>query len=325
MSAIPSRRVVRPFAIGVVVLLATALTIAGALWLGASKWFEEFTFYATYFDGSVQGLEKGSPVKFQGIPVGNVQEIGLAPDGRMIEIVLAVKADMKITDSMRVKAELSSIAGGKFMQLYYPESAVVMGMHPTLDFTSEYPIIKSSPSGLQELEIALEELVNNLKNINTQAISDETVTFLRSSSAFLNNRDIGLALEHLAKSSVTMERILSRADTAGILANASETSRNLLEASERINAMAASLERQVQGLDLNYKMADAFARYDSLMINTTKAVSTLSFRTESVMIGVAESMSELQAASRQLRKSLRAFSESPSQTLLSEPPPREDQ
>ena len=52
------------------------------MWLSANKFLKEQIYYVTYFDGSVEGLNVGSPVKYQGVPCGAVQALEVAPDGK---------------------------------------------------------------------------------------------------------------------------------------------------------------------------------------------------------------------------------------------------
>jgi len=46
--------------------------------------------YATYFDESVQGLQVDSAIKYRGVEIGKVQSIGVAPDYRLIEVIMKI-------------------------------------------------------------------------------------------------------------------------------------------------------------------------------------------------------------------------------------------
>ena len=60
-------------------------------WLGASKYFEKGDTYVTYFDESVQGLQVDSSVKYRGVDIGRVKQIRVAPDNRLIEVVMKIQ------------------------------------------------------------------------------------------------------------------------------------------------------------------------------------------------------------------------------------------
>ncbi len=48
---------------------------AGLFLLGGRKLFQPTFTFETYFDESVSGLELGAPVRFRGVPLGQVMEI----------------------------------------------------------------------------------------------------------------------------------------------------------------------------------------------------------------------------------------------------------
>ena len=70
MAEIKSRKKNQPFLVGLFTLLGLSIIIVTIIWLGANEFFKQQKFYVTYFDTSVEGLTIGSPVKYQGVPVG---------------------------------------------------------------------------------------------------------------------------------------------------------------------------------------------------------------------------------------------------------------
>jgi paraquat-inducible protein B len=63
--------------IGVFVLGAIALIIAGVLFFGSGKFAEERIPLVSFFHGSVAGLRVGAPVTFRGVRVGEVKSVGI--------------------------------------------------------------------------------------------------------------------------------------------------------------------------------------------------------------------------------------------------------
>ncbi|MEM7262663.1 MAG: MlaD family protein [Planctomycetota bacterium] len=63
------------FKIGSFVLVGLALLTVGITVFGAGLFGGDRTYLETYFDESVQGLSKGSPVKYRGVQIGFVEEI----------------------------------------------------------------------------------------------------------------------------------------------------------------------------------------------------------------------------------------------------------
>jgi len=64
------------FKVGMFVIIGAVLVVTGIIVFGAGKFLKEKIIIESYFDQSVQGLEVGAPLKFQGVKVGNVSEIG---------------------------------------------------------------------------------------------------------------------------------------------------------------------------------------------------------------------------------------------------------
>ncbi len=79
------------FLTGLFVTIGVMLGVAAVIWLGASKYFQKGSMYATYFDESVQGLQADSVVKFRGVDIGTVKQIGVAPDQRLVEVVMKIE------------------------------------------------------------------------------------------------------------------------------------------------------------------------------------------------------------------------------------------
>ena len=66
------------FKVGLFVITAVVLGVIGVVVLGGGKFFQKTNIIETYIDESVQGLDVGSPVKFRGVLVGNVEQITLS-------------------------------------------------------------------------------------------------------------------------------------------------------------------------------------------------------------------------------------------------------
>ena len=76
------------FAVGVVVIVAFAVVVAGALWLSGAHLGRGETVHTARFR-TVGGMGVGNPVVLRGVRVGRVEAIRLAPGGW-------VEADLKI-------------------------------------------------------------------------------------------------------------------------------------------------------------------------------------------------------------------------------------
>jgi paraquat-inducible protein B len=73
-------RKINYFAIGMFILIGIILFTVAVVIFGSGNLFKETMVVETYFDGSVQGLNVGSPIKFRGIKIGEVSKLSLAGD-----------------------------------------------------------------------------------------------------------------------------------------------------------------------------------------------------------------------------------------------------
>ncbi len=318
-----SNRISSAFIIGLFVIIGSALIIGALIWLGSNQFMKEQVLYATYFDGSVEGLEPGSAVKYLGVPCGRVKEVNVAPDGKLVEVVMQMDPNVQISDSIRAKSEFAGIAGGKFIQLHVPTDPTLSGMYPHLGFKPKYKIIKSAPSGFDEITFAARDVLNNLMKLNTGGISDELVRFLGSSSDVIERPEIVKILANLDKSMQRMSSILAKADTSSIIARLSATTDKLYKTTDNLETITTSLNRQINDMQLPSYVDKVYTTYDSTMVNINRLLSIVGYRTENMIWGMTETLQEARSTGKELRRTLRGISDNPSAVFFSTPPKQE--
>jgi paraquat-inducible protein B len=75
------------YKVGLFVIAGFTCAVVAAVAFGAATTHDARVGFHSYFNESVQGLERGSPVKFRGVTIGNVSSIQIAPDQHMVEVV----------------------------------------------------------------------------------------------------------------------------------------------------------------------------------------------------------------------------------------------
>src|SRR3972149_9372392 len=125
------------FMIGLFVTIGILIGMVAIVWLGASKYFEKGATYVTYFDESVQGLQVDSAVKYRGVEVGRVEKIRVAPDNRLIEIIMKIdlKGELERDDVAQLKA--AGITGIVFVELSRKDPGEP-DLSPKITFASEH-------------------------------------------------------------------------------------------------------------------------------------------------------------------------------------------
>ncbi len=101
------------FTISAAALLAIVLFVFGGLrlWGGRES-------YTITFEGSVMGLQQGAQVYLNGIRVGSVSDIEVAPDDlRKVRVQIKVKGDTPIHEDTRAMLQMAGITGLKVIDL----------------------------------------------------------------------------------------------------------------------------------------------------------------------------------------------------------------
>ena len=106
------------FMVGLFTTLGIILGVIAIIWIGASKYFEKGARYIAYFDESVQGLQKDSAVKYRGVEVGRVESIRVAPDNKLIGVVMKINLrDEDLTRTAVAQLKVAGITGLVFVEL----------------------------------------------------------------------------------------------------------------------------------------------------------------------------------------------------------------
>ncbi|MGB8436080.1 MAG: MlaD family protein, partial [Burkholderiales bacterium] len=80
--------------IGVFVLGAIALIVAGVLFFGSGAFLEKRIRFVSFFPGSVAGLQVGAAVTFRGVRVGQVDSIGVRLEPNTLRSIIQVNMEL---------------------------------------------------------------------------------------------------------------------------------------------------------------------------------------------------------------------------------------
>ena len=78
------------FLTGLFVAAALLLLIGTMFFLGLADEFAQRIHFVTTFSESVQGLTKGSAVKYKGVPIGQVEKISILPEERIVRVDMSI-------------------------------------------------------------------------------------------------------------------------------------------------------------------------------------------------------------------------------------------
>lgn len=196
-------------ALGVFVTVGILLAVAAIIWVGASKYFEKGTRYVTYFNESVQGLQQDSAVKYRGVDVGRVESIRVAPDNRLIEVVMKLQLRDDVEKNNVASLRTAGITGIVFVELDRRDPDAE-DLSPRLDFASEYPIIPSRPSQIRQIFSGIDEIVEKIKQVDLEGLSKNIASSARAAEDLLAGPRTQKVMANLESISVNLDQTMAR-------------------------------------------------------------------------------------------------------------------
>lgn len=173
--------------IGAFTIVAGLALLLFGLW--AAKYSSDRTWqqYRVVFREAVTGLSVGSPVQYNGIAVGSITELTLAPnDPRQVVAHVRVNSTTPIKSDTRAKLAITSLTGPSIIQLSggTPEAPSLT----TID-KSDAPIIQTTPSALQNITDTANRIVERMD----QMLSDKNVASITATLQNLEKISGGIA------------------------------------------------------------------------------------------------------------------------------------
>ncbi len=184
--------------VGSFVLLLVAGLVVAVLWFAQVQFREQVVYYDVYFDGSVTGLNPGSTVRYNGLPVGRVGEIKLDPtDPTKVRVTVELQAGVPVKTDTVASLELQGVTGGSYVNLTGGTSDALPLARQS---GQRYPVIASRQSGLQRVVEGAPELLNRVLALtdqvnalvspeNRKAVADTLENFRKVSAAAASHTD----------------------------------------------------------------------------------------------------------------------------------------
>ena len=332
------------FVVGLFVTIGVLIGASAIVWLGASKYFQRGAAYVTYFDESVQGLSADSIVKYRGVEIGRIENIRVAPDNKLIEIVMKInlRGDLEHTTVTQLKDV--GITGMKFIELDHrvPGEA---DLSPEIVFAAEYPIIPSRPSEIRQVFSKVDKIIEKIEAIDIQEISGQITSMIKSVNTFLTGPKLSNILSNLETGAANLDKTILDLDTLltgpkmnTILSNVESVTTHLDKAVidvEEIIAQGGLAEVLVEAKDTiietralvtNLKDRVTALKLAKTMETANEFIEGLGKRTHVIALEIRATSENLRQASETLERLMERLNASPSDLIYrSSPLPRRDQ
>lgn len=223
--------------VGAFVLVLGAALVAGVLWLASGGAFQKkFDLYLAFEDESVAGLNLNAPVKYNGVDVGNVQEIHLDPvNPERVILLFAIERGTPIKEDTVAVLKTQGLTG-----IAYVELSGGARDAPPLRATAgnKYRVIRTKPSLSARLENVLTTVLAKLDSTSS------------SINAILSEENRAAFKSALADIATVTHTVAARSDKIDAsLVNAASTLENLSLATKRAGPVIDRIERSAVAIE----------------------------------------------------------------------------
>lgn len=325
--------------VGVLVLAGFALAAAFLLFLTAGRFGRRLVVYETYIRESVQGLDTGAPVKYRGVSLGRVTEIGLvsasyrAPEGQpfaeAFQLVLirfdvnlelvgesAPDLDKAVEQGFRVRLASQGLTGLAYLELDFLDPGRFPVTAPP--WQPRYPWIPAAPSTMAQVQSAAQMLLTKLQEVDLGGLIANLSGLVADLRQQTSGGDLAQTLHDAAALVRTLNEAVVGADLPGTvreLHGVASDARGLLASRDLAGMLANGNQAMAELRTAMARLPATLAALEATMRNTRGVTGDLSADLEPLLRDLRSTVANLRDTTELLRRS-------PSQAIFGAPPPR---
>jgi len=317
--------------VGLFVIVGFTIGTLAVIWLGMSNFLEKGQYYVAYFDESVQGLDKDSSVKYRGVSIGHVKNLGVAPDGTLIEAVIKIETDLTTSKDLVAQLKSVGITGIMFIELDHKKKGEP-DLSPKIAFSPEYPVIATKPSDVKIFMEGIGDLIDQFRSIDIVHIAkglDAAIESIHQAVSDARTGEISSDLRASIKKlddildSRQWETVMATLDKAGksfheLSLNADDTVGRLGDAAAKLGSNFDTIEKDfneaVTSFDETLEKADDFFDEGSALFDNGND------RIAYLQRDMGLTLRSLRNASDNLNRLIETLETQPSQLIFGEPP-----
>jgi len=295
--------------IGAFTLLVAVGMLLFGLWAAKYSSDRNWQAYHVVFNEPVTGLTEGGTVQYNGIAVGTIDSLALAPqDPRRVVARIRVLADVPVKVDTRAKLSMAGLTGAPFIQLTggSPDAPRLASRDG-----DAIPVILTEASALQNIADTANRLVARLDEV----LSDENVARIANTLENIEGMTGAIAGQ--------------RTDLSEMIVNARKASEQLEQTLTTTNRAMANFDRElvdklpmlVARLESTLTRLDSAAQGADSVINENRAAIT-SFANDG-LAQMGPTLGELRALIRDLRRISDRLDASPARYPLGRDAPKE--
>ena len=323
--------------VGVLVLAGAALLVGMVLFLSGSQ-IRHAKGYETYFRDSVQGLDVGAQVKYRGVSIGAVTEIGLVsavygrdePDAVRRTTFRTVIVRFQIDTSRVGEApNAESVAHGLRARiapqgltgLSYVELDFVNGTPPPpleIPWTPRYDYIPSVPSTLSQVQDVATVVLAQIKQVDIKGLASGALDLITELRTTLHGGDADKLIVQATATLRTLQSAVADADVPALTAELRQTL-----ASARMLAQGPQTKQLLRSATAaTDKLTQATARLPQLIAALDAVAQRADSGSADLEAGLVPLLRDARTTVAALRQTSEALRRDPGQVVLGAAPPR---
>ena len=321
------------FSVGLFLILGVTILIIVVIWLGMSNYLEKGRYFVAYFDESVQGLDVDSPVKYRGVHIGRVHSIKVAPDDRLIEVVLKIETDITPEeDAGNLVATLKSVGITGLMFIELEQKGDEPPQPPQkFSFKPEYPVIATRPSEISKFFRGIDDIFNMIRAIDTRTISNQLVAVLKKVNHTMDEAKIAPLMADLRKTVLNAQRMLDSEKVNKLLVSVEQTSRSFDRLATNADSGVKEIRTTVSRLDnimqnggddllsITADMKTAAQEVRRTMASATALLQGTDQKVGTLQRQAMTTLDRIEQAAASLNRLLEQLANQPSQVIFSAP------
>ena len=339
------------FKIGLFVICAIVIGVIGVVVLGGAKFFQKKNIIETYIDESVQGLDIGSPVKFRGVPVGNVEEITLTGveygtrrgyvvvragiSRNVFQFSLADPANpafiAEVQRGLRVRLAPQGLTGQAYLEADYLNPK----LNPPLeiDWRPKYPYVPSAQSRITQLGDAVERILRNVEQLDIQRLIGSVESSLKTIDKLASGANLDkistqavALLTEVRETNLQLKQVVGGSDLKDAVkdaAVAAGTARQILERADKpLSQLIADLPKASESINRVAQRLDAVtANLPETNAQFRQTLQQLNRLISGQQRDIEKTVENLRSMSESLKEAVDNSKKYPSQLLFGAPPP----
>lgn len=319
------------FTVGLFMTFGIGIALLAFIWLGMSRFLQKGQYYATYFNESVQGLDVDSPVKYRGVSIGRVDSIGVAPDAKLIQVILKIETGQKLDKDIVAQLNAVGITGSMFVELDLKQKGEP-DQSPVLGFPSKYPVVSSKPSSISGILQGINDMLTQIRSMDLEVISGKIKLALDNANQAILDTDMKTLSKSLKVSLEDLRRIVDREKWDRIMASLEDAVSSLNSVMDKADTSLGHLEGTVASLErITVGKAKTIEAAIEDFKSAVEKANTLLEKGHSLVDGTDDSLSNLkqyllviarnlEQASENINRLTETIADQPSQLIFGEPP-----